>query len=247
MPLQFRRTRINYKIKNKMRRHLILYAEDNAAMANKLKEVFETNGFSVLWAQNREDAIRLYREHLPDIALLDIKMQREDDGFLIAKKIRETDQHIPILFLTVIDDGDMATKGLHMGGNDYLRKGVSDRELIAKVNSFIQHNPVHPERKQKLVITSDTYIDLIHNQLVSYGHVEDLSPTECTLLQILLLHRNIPQDRQWVIKQVWQEPGEAPIRTNKAACRLRKLFSRDKRLQLIAKRNDSITLFINDV
>ena len=98
-----------------------------------------------------------------------------------------------------------------------------------------------------IIITSDTYMNLIHNQLISYGHVEDLSPIESTLLQILLLQKNIPQDRQWVVKQIWDEPEEAPIRMNKAVCRLRKLFSQDNRLQLIAKRKKNITLFIEDV
>ena len=231
-----------------MKKNTILFAEDDSSFAKKYAEYFEENGFLVVVSNDGEDALRLYHERAPDIAVLDIKLKNpKHNGFWIAKQIRIINKDIPILFLTAIGDEETALKGFEVGGFDFIRKGVGNKELLARVNRSLQHH--HRENKtavQKQFITPDTFIYLINNALISYGQTETLSKTECELLQLLVWHKNEPQNRESVMKKIWCDVVNATEYMNKAVCKLRKLLSRDKRIKLIAKRRVSITLFVEE-
>jgi len=231
-----------------MKKKLILYVEDDFSFAKKYVENFEENGFLVTHTMDGQEAIRLFTELSPDIAVLDIRLSdQKQDGFWIAKQIRRVNKHIPILFLTAIGDEETAVKGFEVGGDDFIRKGVGKNELLARVNRAIQNRyPVSNMQNQKIVITTNTYLDLIDNALTSNGHTESLSKLECELLQMLVLHKNDPQDREYLMKQIWSDAGNAPDYMNKAVCKLRKLLSHDKKIKLITKRKVSITLFIEE-
>ena len=231
-----------------MRKIIILYVEDDPLFAKKYAKTFEENGFLVALARDETEAIRLFREKSPDIAVLDIKLQDpRKGGFWVAKKIRESNMHIPVLFLTSFGDEETAIKGFEAGGFDFIRKSVGSKELIARINrSLKQHNPLSIKPKQKIVITPHTYLDLIDNTLISHGHTENLSQNECNLLQILLWYKNDPQYRNFVMNHIWSDAESAPEYMSKAVCQLRKLLSRDKKIQLITKRDAGIALLVEE-
>ena len=229
-----------------MKKRVILYVEDNLSLAKKNAENFETNGFLVARASDGQEAIRLFNEYLPDIAILEIKLKNYmKDGFWIAKQIRKYNKHIPILFLTSMEDEETAVKAFEVGAFDFIRKRVGDKELVVRIN----HALIHCHHKdytpnQKLIITSDTHIDLTNNTLVSFGHPENLKQTECELLQFLFSHKNYPQNREFIMNLIWKNVFNDRQYMKKAVCQLRKLLSRDKKISLIAKRNVSITLLV---
>ena len=230
-----------------MKKHVILYAEDDEKCAlNDIKN-FEENGFIVIWKKEQTQAIEYYHQCLPDILILDIKLKDSvKGGFEIAKKIRERDQRTPILFMTSLVDEKTAVKAFEIGGCDFIRKGMHKEEVIARIKNFIQLCPVNNELKQKIVLTSETYLDLINNELISCGHAERLSPIESHLLQILFHHKNMPQEREAVTNQIGREMVNATEYMKKAVCKLRKLLSRDTRIRIIAKRKASIMMKIDD-
>jgi len=230
-----------------MKTKTILFAEDDSSFAKKYVEYFEGNGFLVAVSNDGEEALRLYHERAPDIAILDIKLKNpKRNGFWLAKQIRKINKDIPILFLTAIVDEETAVKGFEVGGFDFIRKGVGNKELLARVNSSLQHHHKDKKSDQKQFITPDTYLDLINNALISYGHTETLSKTECELLQLLIWNKNEPQSRESIMNQIWYDVRNATEYMNKAVCQIRKLLSQDKRIKLIAKRRVSITLIVEE-
>ena len=226
-------------------KHLILYAEDEESMAELYIKEFKESGYDVKWAKNGQKAIELYHEYPPDIIILDIKMPILD-GYQVAREMRRKDLRTPILFLTSIMDAGSSVKALERYyADDYIRKNVDNKELLAKIRRLIERNPV--TRDRKLVITPDTWLDTVDNILYSSGHSGRLGFRECNLLYLLVANKNIPQKRMFFQSQIWGENslnGEENL--YKAISVLRKGMTDDKKIKILTKPCESITLIITD-
>jgi len=233
-----------------MRKNVILYVEDDRAWAKKEIENFQKNGFIVVWAQNKEETLRLYHEKMPDIIILDIRLSSNDDGYWILREIRSKDQQIPILLNTSLVDEITAVKYLHAGGNDFIRKSkITPKEVIAKVSNFIHFNPSNIEQKKKTIITSDTFVDWAKNELVYCGKPEKLPHLETHLLQLLSMNMNMFMDREVIYSQLLiddKHKNKNQSYINKSLCYLRKKLSKDKKIQIKTEPKNGLGLFIND-
>lgn len=108
----------------------ILIADDDAELVKMLKSYFELKGYEVLTAADGAEVLgRVQRE--PDIILLDINMPRMD-GLEVCRTIRDK-VSCPILFLTAKVEEQDRVNGLMMGGDDYILKPFSLRELEARI------------------------------------------------------------------------------------------------------------------
>ncbi|MDP5078798.1 MAG: response regulator, partial [Nonlabens sp.] len=97
----------------------ILLAEDEPALGQIVSESLEIRNFKVTHVLNGAIAYEKFREIKPDILVLDVMMPLLD-GFSLAKKIREENDTIPIIFLTAKSQTEDVLEGFHIGGNDYL-------------------------------------------------------------------------------------------------------------------------------
>ena len=97
------------KSKNK-----ILLAEDEPALGQIIKESLETRNFEVLLCENGEKAFQAYKNHQPELLVLDVMMPKKD-GFTLAKEIRLEDDTIPILFLTAKSQTADVVEGFNIG------------------------------------------------------------------------------------------------------------------------------------
>ncbi|WP_431523275.1 response regulator transcription factor [Paenibacillus amylolyticus] len=113
----------------------ILIVDDEADFRKLLTDYFEINGYSVMTAKDSREALRKV-EQQPDLVLLDINMP-EQNGLQLCEKIRDY-VSCPILFLTArIEDADKIA-GFRAGGDDYILKPFSIRELGARVEAHIR-------------------------------------------------------------------------------------------------------------
>jgi two-component system OmpR family response regulator len=230
-----------------MKTNGILYAEDEIVRAKMDIDNFEKNGFVVFWAKNSQDAFKLYEKHAPDVAVLDIKLEDADDGgFIITKKIREIDPYIPILLLTSMDDEETVAKGYELGVTDFIRKRAGSREIIVRINKAIQLTP-EKNNKDKIQITSETYLDVNNGVLVFCGNAVKLPLRELELLQCLLRFKNTWRKRADIQTYIWQRNENAKEYLDKTVCTLRLKLSRDNNIQLIARRNEGIMLYIKEI
>ena len=126
----------------------ILIAEDSKSMMMTTSAIIRQTGHKVIQAFNGDDALSLYDSEKPDLILLDVEMPGLN-GFEVTEKIRsiKNDVWVPIIFLTSHKDDDRLSKGINIGGDDYLIKPISSVVLKAKLNAMQRIYEMQMKRK----------------------------------------------------------------------------------------------------
>lgn len=119
-----------------MKKHKILYAEDDETLAFLTKDNLQAQQYEVDHFVNGEKCLEAFKKNSYDLCILDVMMPRMD-GFLLAEAIRKINHEIPILFLSAKTLKEDRLKGLRIGADDYLVKPFSMEELILKIEIFI--------------------------------------------------------------------------------------------------------------
>jgi two-component system OmpR family response regulator len=114
----------------------ILIVDDDPHIREVVHFALEKAGHQVLAKENGRDALKAALEDGPDMVVLDILMP-ELDGIEVCRRIREKSS-VPILFLSSKDDEIDKVIGLEVGGDDYLTKPFSSRELVARVKAMLR-------------------------------------------------------------------------------------------------------------
>ena len=136
----------------------ILFADDDLKYSLLLKRFLEKEGYDVTYTGNGTMALEQFPAVKPDLVLLDINMPGLN-GFEVAEKIRETDRHVLIFFLSDRSDKTDRLKGFSLKGNDYLatnpgtfrskhRGGSSRRNLSLRKYSLRLFYQRDPDRQQ---------------------------------------------------------------------------------------------------
>ncbi len=114
----------------------ILIAEDHLDSRDAMRALLEAFGFRVLVAVDGRQAVDVALEHTPDLILMDIMMP-ELDGFEATRQLRQhaTTARIPIIAVTAMEGAQRLA--LQAGANDYVRKPIDIRGLIAKVHDWL--------------------------------------------------------------------------------------------------------------
>ena len=115
----------------------ILVAEDHLDSRDALRALLEAFGYHVLIAVNGRQAIEVAIQHRPDLVLMDIMMP-ELDGFEATRTLRQNARtaDIPIIAVTAMEGAHQMA--LQAGANDYIRKPIDIRSLIAKVHTWLR-------------------------------------------------------------------------------------------------------------
>ncbi|CAM3557882.1 response regulator transcription factor [Paenibacillus lupini] len=114
----------------------IVVADDERNITDVCRRYLEREGNTVWVAENGEEALRLWREHRPDLLVLDLMMPKVD-GLEVCDTIRQTDD-TPIIILTARGEEADRLLGLTMGADDYMTKPFSPRELVLRVNNILR-------------------------------------------------------------------------------------------------------------
>ncbi len=115
----------------------ILLAEDDPNLGFMVSDNLEAMDHKVAWAKNGEEALKVYQGTSPEICLVDVMMPRMD-GFVLAERIREIDEFVPIIFLTAKSQETDRLKGFEIGGDDYVIKPFSIKELAYRIKVFLR-------------------------------------------------------------------------------------------------------------
>ncbi len=121
----------------------VLIVDDDANIREVVRFALEKAGFKVLQAENGADALLLFRSTRADLIVLDVLMP-EMDGTEVCKALRQTSR-VPIVFLTSMDEEADRIIGLELGGDDYMTKPFSPRELVARVKAVLRRVEPTPE------------------------------------------------------------------------------------------------------
>ncbi|WP_420467156.1 response regulator transcription factor [Panacagrimonas sp.] len=122
----------------------ILVVDDDAGIREVVCFALRKAGFETVTADTGEQALSRFVAVRPALVVLDILMP-ELDGTEVCRRIRATDRHTPIVFLSSKDDEIDRIVGLELGGDDYVSKPFSPRELVARVRAILRRGALAPE------------------------------------------------------------------------------------------------------
>ncbi len=117
---------------------LVLVADDDRLIRELVQFRLERSGYAVVTAEDGDEALRLARERLPDLVVLDVMMPGLN-GYEVTRSLRagETTKRIPVILLTArVQEADVA-QGFEAGADDYLTKPFSPQELRARVQAIL--------------------------------------------------------------------------------------------------------------
>lgn len=120
----------------------ILLVDDDPSIRDVVRFALEKDGYEVIEAPDGATSLRLFEAQAPDLIILDIMMP-EIDGTEVCRRIRQTSR-VPIVFLSSRDDEIDRVLGLELGGDDYVTKPFSPRELLARVRAILRRGTGAP-------------------------------------------------------------------------------------------------------
>lgn len=196
-----------------MDRNKILVVDDEEDLCEILQFNLESEGFAVDIANSAEEALKvLTEEH--ELILLDIMMEGMS-GFKMAEKVRkEMHLSVPIIFLTAKDtENDMLT-GFSIGGDDYISKPFSIKEVTARVKAVLKRagGKDIPEKKKTITI-GELIIDLTGKNVLLNDRPVQLTKKEFEILSMMAKAPNRIFSREDILGKVWQEDGYVLERT----------------------------------
>jgi len=126
--------------------HRILIVDDEGHIREVIRVALKKAGMDVIEARDGKEALARFAADKPDLIVLDIGMP-EFDGLDVCREIRKSSD-VPILFLSARDEEIDRILGLEIGGDDYVTKPFSPRELVARVNVILRRlSPRNGEAK----------------------------------------------------------------------------------------------------
>jgi len=184
------------------KRILVLLAEDDLQLGFLIKENLEEEGYEVINCPDGNMAWEFFQRKQPDICLLDVNMPYRD-GFSVAKKIRQKNDVVPIIFLTAKSMEEDRISGFETGGDDYMVKPFSMKELLLRMQVFLRRNKMlMPASKGEIKLGKFTFYpdDM---RLAEGANVVDLTQRETQLLQFFCTHPNKALKREDILIHVW--------------------------------------------
>jgi DNA-binding response OmpR family regulator len=176
----------------------ILVADDDEALVKMLRSFFELKKYTVVTASDGMETLEKLAGH-PDIILLDINMPKID-GMEICRRIRDKIS-CPILFLTARADEQDRINGLLSGGDDYIVKPFSLKELDARITAHLRREARHREPSSTL-FQGDLSIDYLAKRVQVSGHDIDLTKMEYDIIEFLSMNPGLVYDKERIYEKV---------------------------------------------
>ena len=176
----------------------ILVVDDEPTLRETLAEALDADGFRVVTAADGREALAQFREHRPELVVLDL-MLPELSGIEVCRIIRQ-ESGVPILMLTAKSSEIDKVLGLELGADDYVTKPFSLRELSARIRALLRRTEQAPAEGPTTVSLGDLTVDLAGHR---DGAPLAMKPRVFELLALLLRHPGQVFSRDQLLEQVW--------------------------------------------
>ena len=185
----------------------VLVVDDEPNIRELVQVALKFYGCAVTTGATGNDALRLAATDRPDLIVLDV-MLPDLDGFEVCRRLRASDNEVPIIFLTARDTTSDTVTGLALGGDDYITKPFSVEALVARVRAVLRR-----ARRQlgagggdaggSTLRVGDLELDEDHWTVQRAGTPIELSPTEFRLLAYLMRNQGLMLTRKQLLENVW--------------------------------------------
>lgn len=184
---------------------LILILEDDEVIRGQLARMLKDKGHNVEEAADVKEFDSKPHDNI-SLFLLDVYLP-DGDGFSVCEKLRKNGNMAPVIFLTSCDDEESITKGLDIGGDDYITKPFRMSELMSRISANLRRQAMLDTRNSKLYTLGTLSINFNTLEVKKAGKDIQLSPTEFALLEILVYNRGLIVKRNMFFEKLWDRTG----------------------------------------
>ena len=209
----------------------ILVIEDESSIADNITYALTSEGFTCTWVGIGSAGLEVIKTENIDLVILDVGLP-DINGFEVCKLIRKSSD-VPIIFLTARGEEIDRVVGLEIGGDDYVVKPFSPRELVARVKVILKRLPINDPQHKAI---PQTFTIDEEKRLIKYCNVGlELTTYEYGILKLLLTYPERVFTREQLMNAVWSTPEESfdravdtHIKTIRA--KLRSIYPQDNSL-----------------
>ncbi|MCB9758814.1 MAG: response regulator transcription factor [Alphaproteobacteria bacterium] len=165
----------------------ILVVDDDPRLREVVRYALSRAGFRIDEASDGAEALRRFAADRPDLIVLDVLMP-EMDGIEVCRRIRQ-ESDVPIVFLSSRDEEVDRVLGLELGGDDYVTKPFSPRELVSRVKAVLRRTrPAAPRESEDdpVLVTGTIRMDTGEHRIWAGDDEITLTVTEFRILQVLM-------------------------------------------------------------
>lgn len=174
----------------------VLVIEDERGVCEFLQQALGEAGYEVVIRTNGPDGLAEMLKNHFEVVLLDIMLPGMD-GLKVLRRAREGGIQTPVLLVTARNEVPDKVAGLDLGADDYLSKPFSIEELLARVRALTRRS------RATMLSCGDLSMDTIRHTTERAGQPLYLSPTEYSLLQILMERQGQPVSKKEILAHVW--------------------------------------------
>ena len=178
----------------------ILIIDDDEDLSFIISEMLENYGYGVTCAKDIEKAYELLSDHTYHLVLLDINLP-EGTGFELCQELRRVST-VPVIFASARTSETDRITGFDIGGDDYLPKPYSMKELLSRVNALIRRTYGFAEEEKKVTF-GEIVVNITARSVTRKGEVVSLSLKEFDLLAYLCEHKNTAVAKDKLLSEVW--------------------------------------------
>ena len=179
----------------------LLLVEDDPSILRGLQMNLHIEGYRLLTAREGDEALRMWRQHRPDLIVLDLMLPKRD-GFEVLRAIRAEDPDTRVLVLSARDQEADKVLGLSLGADDYLTKPFGLAELLARIRAVLRRARTEatsaPLRRFGAV-----EVDASARRVRVHGKAVEMTAREFDLLMHFLAHPDEVLTREQLMRSVW--------------------------------------------
>jgi two-component system alkaline phosphatase synthesis response regulator PhoP len=182
----------------------ILIIEDEKDIVEAIEYNLKKEGYKVYKAYDGRSAIKIAREKIPDLIILDLMLPALNglEVCKILKKEKET-AAIPVIMLTAKGSEVDKVLGLELGADDYITKPFGMRELLARIKTILKRYSKEAEAARPVFKFPDLEIDIEKHEVKAGGKPVELTAKEFALLQFLAENKDRAISREKLLDRVW--------------------------------------------
>lgn len=181
----------------------IMVADDDKNICELLRLYLEKEQYTVVIANDGNEAIAKFNSEAPALILLDVMMPGLD-GWQVCREIRKK-SNVPIIMITAKGETFDKVLGLELGADDYVVKPFDAKEIVARIKAVLRRtvNGIQPENTVREVSYDKLVVNMTKYELKVDGRVVDTPPKELELLFHLASNPNRVYTRDQLLDEVW--------------------------------------------
>jgi two-component system OmpR family response regulator/two-component system copper resistance phosphate regulon response regulator CusR len=182
----------------------LLVVEDDPVVGKALRQGFAEASFDCEWVRDGERGLELAKTQQFDAIILDLLLPRLG-GLEVLSELRGASIHTPVLLLTALGAVEERVAGLTGGADDYLVKPFAFPELLARIQAVCRRSMTRPSPTLE---AGDLCLNLATRRVTRAGAEITISPTEFSILELLLRHAGQVVTRKMLCEHIWYADWE---------------------------------------